>query len=90
MSEWNLSEKMKDSIRKMAFGKPTYTLGWNNAIKRCNELDKEFIRLLKKQSGTTHSCENKKCKCYNENIEDQNCWVIDKEEFDKLAGEELT
>ena len=46
-SAFILSDKRKELIRTNSFGKPTYCIGWNDAIKRCNEQDAEFIRLLK-------------------------------------------
>ncbi len=52
---------------------------------------KEFIRLLKEKGQTVHSCpegnEDYECHCTNSKIEDQNCWVFNKIEFDKLAGD---
>ena len=47
-SAFILSDKRKELIRTNSFGKSTYCIGWNDAIKRCNEQDAEFIRLIEK------------------------------------------
>ncbi len=46
--------------------------------------NEKFIKALRKIAGTSHSCENKKCSCYKENVEEANCWIIEKTDLDKL------
>ncbi len=45
MKEFDLSSKRDETIKQYPFGKPNYMRGWNDAIKQCNQQDKEFIRL---------------------------------------------
>ena len=77
MSDFILSDKRKELIRTNSFGKSTYCIGWNDAIKRCNEQDAEFIRLLKEDIFIIKDG----CQC--------NCCTIGnvEESIDKLAGD---
>lgn len=72
-TEFNLSEKIRNP-------KPGFIIV---------EDVKEFIKRLKEKARGIHDCEEGKCRCYNKDIEDENSWIIRKEEFDKLAGDRL-
>jgi hypothetical protein len=74
---------------KLAFAKVSsnYSVGYKDG--RASAI-KEFKKFLGKFSQS-HACSDGeyKCKCYDKNIPDQNCWLIPKkafEEFEKELG----
>src|SRR3990167_1947122 len=55
------------------------------AMQKFSKLQREdelkFLKDFRKKADTTHSCKHKKCNCYFHNMEDQNCYVIYKEDI---------
>lgn len=82
MSDFDLGERLVESDNK----KKDNGFYWEKDVKR-------FIKEIKKQSHTTHSCpddeDDYECRCFNKKIPDQNCWVIPKSIFNKIIGKKL-